>query len=304
MTVVRPTFALRFDSAHGVRLGARERQEDALICDFPAGSNMGFAVLADGMGGHSAGDIASKIVVTEVFSELKMRSGTASRLETGLRKALEGAAQAANACLNQFVAQRPAARGMGATLLAPVLVEDRLHWISIGDSPLYLFRDGALRRLNELHTMAARRERAANAGRSPNQDRAVGLPDQDGLTSALVGGRIAEIDCPHDPLRLRCGDILMAASDGVNSIDDAHLQSLLQQSQAGSARDICDYLLRAIDDLADPAQDNVSFCLIKVISDARPAEAEWPTGQTATRDRSDKAVTIVASISRPAGWHQ
>ena len=133
MNTVPQHLGLSFDTAYGVRLGARERQEDALVCDFPNGSELGFAVLADGMGGHSAGDIASKIVVTEVFSELKMRSGSMSRLETGLHQALVGAARAANSCLNQFVAQRPAAHGMGATLLAPVLVEDRLSWISIGD---------------------------------------------------------------------------------------------------------------------------------------------------------------------------
>lgn len=297
MAAVRQTFALRFDAAHGVRLGARERQEDALICDFPSGSTLGFAVLADGMGGHSAGDIASKIVATEVFCDLKMRSGNAVRLEADLSRALEGAVQAANACLGQFTAQRPAARGMGATLLAPVMVEDRLYWISVGDSPLYHFRSGRLRRLNALHTLAGRRERALRAGDNVNVTMPEGV---DGLTSALVGEPIAEIDCPRDPVRLRCGDIVIAASDGIHSLEDTRLQALLQRCQAEEAHTIRDALLDAIDDLDDPAQDNLSLCLIKVNPAARLAAPKPQPKLADAQGDYDRSVTIVASVSRPA----
>jgi len=72
---------LQYDVASAISLGKRDVQEDAIICDFPLGSELGFAVLADGMGGHAAGDIASKIVVTEVFSELKLQSGDPKGME-------------------------------------------------------------------------------------------------------------------------------------------------------------------------------------------------------------------------------
>ena len=60
----------RFDVASVLSVGQRDHQEDALASDFPIGADWGFVVLRDGMGGHAAGDVASKIVVTEVFSEL------------------------------------------------------------------------------------------------------------------------------------------------------------------------------------------------------------------------------------------
>ena len=63
----------RFDVASAICQG-RDYQEDAIVTDFPFGSDSGVVVLADGMGGHAAGDVASKIVVTEVFSELKFES--------------------------------------------------------------------------------------------------------------------------------------------------------------------------------------------------------------------------------------
>ena len=61
----------RYDVASGISQGARDYQEDAITADFPVGAEAGFVVLADGMGGHAAGDVASKIVLTEVYSELK-----------------------------------------------------------------------------------------------------------------------------------------------------------------------------------------------------------------------------------------
>ena len=98
------------------------------------------------MGGHAAGDVASKIVMTEVYSELKFQSGAPGTFVERLRDVLFGAAASANECLTAHVARNPNAMGMGATLVATVLYEDRLHWISIGDSPLYLLRDGKLYR--------------------------------------------------------------------------------------------------------------------------------------------------------------
>ncbi len=68
----------RFDVASAICQGGRDYQEDAIVTDFPFGADSGVVVLADGMGGHAAGDVASKIVVTEVFSELKFESANFS----------------------------------------------------------------------------------------------------------------------------------------------------------------------------------------------------------------------------------
>ena len=189
---------IHYDVASAISLGQREFQEDAIIADFPLGTELGFAVLADGMGGHAAGDIASKIVVTEVFSELKLRSGDPKHMERHISKVLLDAAQTANDCVGAHSSCYPGTRGMGATLVAPVLMGDRLYWVSVGDSPLFLFRDGKLMQLNEDHSMAPQIDYLVRSG---VMDPAVAMhhPDRNCLTSVLIGAN------PADRLPKRAG---------------------------------------------------------------------------------------------------
>ncbi|WP_319826038.1 PP2C family protein-serine/threonine phosphatase [Thalassovita sp.] len=253
----------RYDAATAISQGARERQEDAAIADFPVGPGMGFAVLADGMGGHAAGDVASKIVVTEVFSELKLQSGNTLALEQGITRILHDAVHGANACVGQYSAQHSDSASMGATLLAPVFIADRLFWISVGDSPLFLIRNRVLTRLNAEHAIGSQMDYLVRNGLM-QPDEVLNYPDQNCLTSVIGGGVIAQIDCPTTPLRLRDGDILVAASDGLLTLTEDEITKAVCDTRTLPACEIGDALLHAIEDLADPNQDNVTICVIKV----------------------------------------
>ena len=267
---------LHYDVASAISLGQREYQEDALICDFPIGSPLGFAVLSDGMGGHAAGDVASKIVVTEVFSELKLQSGDQQHLEDDISGVLRGAAMAANACISAQTESDPTTRGMGATLVAPVLMQDRLYWISVGDSPLMLFRDRTLSQLNEDHSMAPQIDFLARNGLM-EEEHARTHPNRGCLTSVLGGRDIARVDCPTKPMQLKDGDIIVAASDGLQFLDNASICDLLAEHASRTSAQICAELMAGLKDLDDPDQDNISFCVIKVrlpvksCGDMRPA---------------------------------
>ena len=125
---------IRFDVASVLGVGRRDHQEDALATDFPLGAGFGYAVLADGMGGHAAGDVASKIVVTEVFSELKLQSGNRDAFLANTAQILADATNAANNCVKAHSDTNPGAQGMGSTLVATVFIQDKMHWISVGDS--------------------------------------------------------------------------------------------------------------------------------------------------------------------------
>jgi len=125
----------RYDVASGISQGARDYQEDAITADFPVGAEAGFVVLADGMGGHAAGDVASKIVLTEVFSELKFHFADVGAFEARAPEILRSVADLANETLRQHTRSHPETDGMGATLVVPALIENRLWWISVGDSP-------------------------------------------------------------------------------------------------------------------------------------------------------------------------
>lgn len=292
-----------YDVASAISLGQRECQEDAVAADFPTGAGLGFAVVADGMGGHAAGDVASKIVVTEVFSELKLRTGDPDALENSVTEILRGAAFSANECVRYHSDTCPDTQGMGATLVAPVMVANRLYWISVGDSPLYLYREGLLVRLNEDHSMVPQIDFLVRKGLM-DEDEALSHPDRNCLTSVLAGQRIPQIDCPAEPVMLFDGDIILVASDGLQFLDEMRISDLLQQSAGGSSSDIAACLMSDVQALADPDQDNVTLCVVKVAqgtaedrTGATPVATLVPPPVSPLRHKR-KSVTVMASISR------
>ncbi len=253
----------RYDVACALSRGRRDQQEDAIVADFPLGADLGFAVLADGMGGHAAGDVASKIIVTEVFSELKLQSGDPERFERNIPDILLEAAVSANHCISGHVSSNPESSGMGATLVAPVLVRNRMFWISVGDSPLWLFHDGKLRQLNEDHSMAPQIDFMVRTGLLA-EDTGRNHPDRHCLTSVLIGEEIARIDCPREPTTLAPGDIVVVASDGLQTLSDAEIETILADHAHETSAEIARELMLAIEARDLPDQDNATFSVIRL----------------------------------------
>lgn len=254
---------IQFDSVSALIQGARDYQEDALVADFPLGSEIGMIVLSDGMGGHAAGDVASKIVMTEVYSELKFQSGDAEGFELFLPEILLSAAQSANECISAHVEQTPESAGMGATLLGVVITNSRLYWISVGDSPLYLFRDGELHQINEDHSMAPQIDLMVVSGML-EPEAARNHPDRNALTSVLSGEEISKIDCPMEGIELCEGDIVIAASDGLQFLDENLIVDIVTENCDAQSMDLAQAFLDAIEDLSDPYQDNTSLSVVKI----------------------------------------
>lgn len=259
-----------FDAATALSQGERDYQEDAIIADFAQGSDAGFVVLADGMGGHAAGDVASKIVVTEVYSELMFLRGAAEDLEADINARLRDAAMGANGCLKEHVQVYPETKGMGATLVASVILGGNLYWISIGDSPLFLFRNGQLKQLNQDHSMAPQLDYMVQSGLLAAEE-ARNHPERNTLTSVLFGADVPQIDCPSDPVTLQQDDILVVASDGLQYLSNEAIEATLRKSKRKQSAQIVDDLLSQVFDLQDPDLDNVSFSVVKVSDDSLDA---------------------------------
>ncbi|WP_235899963.1 PP2C family protein-serine/threonine phosphatase [Tritonibacter aquimaris] len=278
-------------------MGKRERQEDTVAADFQTGLPMGFVVLADGMGGHSGGDLASRVVVTEVFSALKRFGSDIERMENRITQILERALVAANAAVARCAKEDPARRGMGATLLAPVVFGQRLYWASVGDSPLYLFRNKRLQRLNANHSVAARLEQLVRSGRMlPETARR--HPDRACVTSVLAGGKIHQVDIPAKPVALLPGDIVLAASDGIQALEAKQIGDLIGQDIGSSAAGLSQKLLQAVLDAGDPQQDNLSFSIIRI----PPAAANHGVEVAPKpRARARRKVALVASAHVQSG---
>ncbi len=303
---------LSFDVATALSLGARERQEDTVVADFPLGAPMGFAVLSDGMGGHSCGDVASGIVATELFSELKLLSGAPEEMERNIGPVLQEAVAAANSCIQLYERQNSDASGMGATVVAPVIFGARLYWVSVGDSPLYLWRAGRLYRLNEDHSYAAQIDLMQARGLM-DADEAQNHPDRSALISVLAGAEIAKVDCRAEPMTLQAGDIVLAASDGLHTLADETVAEVLQESAKATGQEISAALLAAVRAAGCPEQDNLSLCVIKAVhraeaQEAKPAPSPQParpraTGEVVQIDRRAHRGTVrtIVSLTRKVG---
>jgi PPM family protein phosphatase len=289
----------RYDVASGISQGARDYQEDAITSDFPVGSEAGFVVLADGMGGHAAGDVASKIVLTEVYSELKFHFADVDAFEAKAPEILRTVADLANDTLRQHTRSHPETEGMGATLVVPALVENRLYWISVGDSPLFLFRNGKLSQLNEDHSMAPQIDFMVKSGLM-DAEVAANHPDRNCLISVLMGTRIPKIDCPAKPVDLRAGDIVICASDGLQFLTNAQIEKIVGKYSKKRSTEIAERLLEELTRLDDPDQDNISFTIIKVNDASTRPRDQKPPRPAMTVTRPKRLTTVIAEPF----WHQ
>lgn len=253
---------LSVDVATALAIGRRERQEDAVMADFVAGADAGFAVLSDGMGGHDDGDLASTLIVAEIFGSLALsgRRDTATNNDVAAR--LSEAVLKANQRLSAEVASGTGQGGMGGTVIASFIKDGVLRWISIGDSSLHLFRRGKLVRLNEVHSLAPQIDMMAAQGMM-DPEIARTHPQRNYLTSALVGAAINRIDCPETAFDLAPGDILVMASDGLHVLDDRAIERIVSRRRFRSSQKIAQALMTAVASREEPDQDNVSIVVIK-----------------------------------------
>lgn len=293
----------RFDVASALDQGSRDYQEDSLVTDFPIGDDCGIVVLADGMGGHSAGDIASNIIVTEVFGDLKFQRPHFAEYERELPAIMVESAQNANRTLGEHVQQNPESRGMGTTLVAAAIVGPNIYWTSVGDSPLFLFRNGKLKQLNQDHSMAPQIELMVQTGMMKREE-AENHPDRNSLTSAIFGGDIAKIDAPGEAFALKTGDILIVSSDGIQYLDNVAIERIVSKNRRRTSAEIANSLLQALKKLDDPDQDNISFAVVKVNYDS-PLQRNAPGTVAAVAEETrapSASATRLASRDLLSDW--
>jgi serine/threonine protein phosphatase PrpC len=256
--------ALQYDMATATHQGARAYQEDSLLTQSAGLDTLGVAVIADGMGGHAAGDVASGIVCTEVFRQISAQNTAVLTGNADIPAILTTAAQTANTQVDSHVKSHAETYGMGSTLLATIIADNALSWASIGDSPLYLYRGGTLQRLNADHSMAPQVDMLVKIGALSEQE-GRDHPSRHALTSVIRGRKIEEIDCPKTPTSLGDGDIIIVSSDGLQYLSDLQIHNVLKQTSQESAQTIVDALLADLEKLDDPEQDNIAYAVIKCV---------------------------------------
>ncbi|HEU5114037.1 MAG TPA: protein phosphatase 2C domain-containing protein [Acidimicrobiia bacterium] len=219
----------------------RQNNEDSLFPD-KSGESDGRAVLmvADGMGGHIAGEVASRLAINAAAS---------AELEPDDRVA------AANRAIREEVARQPDLEGMGTTLtLVELEPEGVARLAHVGDSRAYLYRDGELRQLTEDHTVAAEYVALGHISAEEANDH----PQSQMLTRCLGLTRFVNVD--RIDLNLNPGDRLLLCSDGLNSM--VPTEGIAKALTDGTADEAAWKLVEAANKAG--GHDNISVIVIDV----------------------------------------
>ena len=250
---------LTFDISGSQVDGARDYQKDAFLItylgDSDGDSSESLVIVADGMGGHAAGNVASNLAV-QTFT----RHMSSNFPNENTSNALYEAVLQANGSITATVAETAALKGMGCTLMACVLERESLKWVSVGDSHLYLLRNSALEKKNADHSYGGFLDRMAEAGTPVEPEQGF---SRNMLMSALTGEDIAEIDCPEQALALESGDRMVISSDGLDTL--SHDQLLEISAGADTPKACVDALLKRVEDAAAPRQDNTTVIVIDIV---------------------------------------
>jgi protein phosphatase len=219
----------------------RRENEDALLARSP------LFVVADGMGGAQAGEVASKIAV-EAFQ---------SGLEAGAspEQALASRAQEANASIHSRSHANAEQAGMGTTLTAVYVGEEEISVAHVGDSRAYCLREGELIRLTDDHSLV---DELLRQGRLTPEE-AVEHPQRSVITRAL--GPELTVDVDTRSFRGRAGDVYLLCSDGLTTmVSEEEIASLLIAHE--SLRDAGEALVAAANDAG--GRDNITVVLLRL----------------------------------------
>lgn len=263
------SFNSEYDYAAGQIIGSRYSQEDYLgffykkeiILDHFAKktltgksvlTNNILAVVADGMGGAQAGDIASQIAVNSFIQSYT--GGFLLNIKKRLHKALDFA----NTSIARYKEQNNI-HTMGCTLLAVAILDNHIHWISVGDTILWLFREKELHRLNADHSYGGLLDELVEQGLMDPLE-AANAYNRNALTSALVGESIEKICTNHNPLPVHNNDYLLLATDGILSLKENELAHIMNKSKTPAI--IRKKVFEHIEKRKHPRQDNTSIQIL------------------------------------------
>jgi serine/threonine protein phosphatase PrpC len=251
--VAKPFINLHKNYAGNRIQGDRSHQEDHFCFDNSRASDF-LMVIADGMGGHQGGAIASHCAVNTFIKTYRTLQGSIS-------KRLWEALQKTNDQLALEIQAQEKLKGMGCTLVGVALNEKGLEWISVGDSPLWLYHAEQLHRLNADHSMMPILQKQVQRGvLTPNE--ALEHPNRHLLRSALMGSKIDLIDQSLMPLKLFPGDRILLASDGILTLSEQEICQFLSQSLP--AHKLVNKLLGALEKKGKLGQDNATVLVVNI----------------------------------------
>ena len=258
----------------------RSVNQDSVVVRAGDDAPLGEALIAvaDGMGGHAAGEVASQMSLDLLITSLASASAPDER-------AMRDAFSRANAGVFSAASQNPEYRGMGTTLVAGLLTGDELIVGNVGDSRMYLYRDGELARVTQDHSWVGEMVAAG----ALTEEQAAKHPRRNILTRAL--GVESSVEADAGRIALKRGDRLILCSDGLHGmVDDKTIAGVV----GGKSLDL-KKAARELIDLANKAggTDNITVALARIDADL---ESEETRDMSTASARSSAVDTLSVTL--------
>lgn len=247
----------------------RDHNEDAVASD----ADIGLVVLADGMGGYKAGEVASEIAVLTIVAELKesMQNMDPGQIDPVTDMQAESllvmdAVNKANESIYHVAQDQPQCEGMGTTLVMALFTNDKVLVAHIGDSRMYRLRDEKFTQLTEDHSLL---QEQLNSGLiTPEQAKTSN--NKNLVTRAL--GVEPDADLELNEYDVEVGDIYLLCSDGLTDlVDDEEIHTTLEKLNTNLEL-AANQLIHMAND--NGGKDNISVILIRVLKPFT-AERSW-----------------------------
>lgn len=217
----------------------------------PVGNLPNVFIVADGMGGHNAGDYASRLAVETVVEEI------GASFEKNAVKILNNAIRRANEQLRKRARENKALSGMGTTIVAATCIGRYLEVANVGDSRLYVISD-EIRQITEDHSLVEEMVRMGGL----DKEAARNHPDKNIITRAVGARRDVEVDFFN--VELQTGDLVLLCSDGLtNMVDDEMICRILKGD--GNLEDRVEELMKTANE--NGGKDNISVIVIELLAD-------------------------------------
>lgn len=228
----------------------RNVNQDYVFCEQNSvGSFPNLFIVADGMGGHNAGDTASRMCVEEVVLQIEQSTKVTP---IGV---FEQAVAAANERVYEASLCDPALNGMGTTIVATVVYEDTAYIVNVGDSRLYAYRD-TFRQVTVDHSLV---EEMVQSGKIQKEEMRT-HPNKNIITRALGTNHKVKADCFE--IDLDKGDVLLLCSDGLsNMLEDDSIEAIIKE-HLDDMKMAGERLVEAANEAG--GKDNISVILIRV----------------------------------------
>ena len=226
-------------------------QDYVFTSEVPMGPLENLYIVADGMGGHKAGEYASKCAVDTLVEELNMTK------ETAIIAALSKSIKKANERIRQVSASDSNYQGMGTTLVLATFVGEKMIVGNVGDSRLYVISD-EIKQITTDHSLVEEMIRMGGLDR----EKARTHPDKNIITRAIGALEVVDADF-FEVDNLKQGDIILMCSDGLsNMLEDSEIAEIVRMGETLEQK--ADSLVAAAN--LNGGKDNIAVILVEVLS--------------------------------------